>query len=106
MISWPKDTSEGDLERLRAISTLCRHCPSLIEFLFKPNKPEMWSVPDDIINRSGAFSGGEQTLVRIACDIWFYPFTQNYGQIMDAVRRLDDNNFKAVIDALLIARKI
>lgn len=100
-----KTWSEGDKTRFLAISTLCRNHPKILEFLFKPDRPEMQSDAEEMMSLAGCLSGGEQVLVGVALDIWFYQ-SERYGHIMDVCRRLDDGNFKAVIDAMLIARRM
>jgi hypothetical protein len=79
----------------------------LLEFLF-PSPDEVTDQNGEmdlerIENGIGALSSGEQILCRVAMDIW-----GEYGkvQLFDICRRLDEGNFRAVMNAMEKFRNI
>lgn len=102
MSKWP-EASRSDNARYQIIAYATRGCPQLVEFLFRDDKPELRDCPEEMLSRAGAFSSGEQILVRFAIDVW-----SNEGKVLlqDVIHRLDDKNYENVIDSLKLWRHL
>ena len=96
------------MTRIDAIRKMLQGNEKILNYLF--TDPDQ--VTDDngrlkfasntILKNIGALSSGEQILARVALDIW-----GGYGnaKIEDIIWRLDADNFRAVLTALMDARK-
>lgn len=99
MNTW-KNACSGDLRRFKAINHFLKPYPKLIDHLFKTDKAEL-NYPTMALRKSFCqFSTGEQILARAALDIW-----SDSGQVtLPELTRLDPENFKNVLIALLMAQ--
>lgn len=97
------DADSGCKKRFEIVSVALRHNQKLIDFLFLKHKAEMFSGADEVLRKSGMFSSGEQVLVKVAVDIWF---NESRSSIFDICRRLDPNNFVAVMEAMVAFRAL
>lgn len=102
MIQWP-NASEGDLKRLEIIKGIFVQDPEFVDWLFLKDKPEMFADAETVLEKAGAFSSGQQILIRVALAVWFWHDCTN---IVDICRRLDGKNFQAVMNAMVELRKI
>lgn len=97
------DADPGCKMRYRICAKALEHHPSILEWLFLKSKPEMFASEPEVLRKAGAFSSGEQILVRVACTIWFNSEAAN---VFDICRRLDGSNFVAVMEAMVLFRKL
>lgn len=95
------------MSRIEVIRTLLTDNENVLEFMF-PNHEEVedyggFHVNLERVEKMGHLSSGEQIMLRLALDIW-----GGYGQVKieDLCRRLDGDNFKRAMIALIEFRKI
>lgn len=86
-------------ERLQCdvIARVFRHHPHLIEFLFDPDEPCLRLPPLELLRAARDLSHGEQTLIKVALDIWSGSGNAKVWQLIEI---LDERNFCAVLEAL------
>lgn len=94
-------TPEEPCIRHRAISVLLANDPRLLEFLFHPCRSRLARSAATLRRSAGAFSSGQQILVRIALDIWD---DAGHVRLSDVVYRLDPVRFEAFLLALEVLR--
>jgi hypothetical protein len=101
MFYW-KNATRDDQLRLKAISILLGEDERLIRFLFHPTKPRLATSSTSIKQKIKSFSKGEQTLLRIALDIW-----GTYGGIHfdDLYTNLSPTSFMNCINALAFIKR-
>ena len=102
MIQWP-NACAGDLKRLEIIKGIFVQDPEMVDWLFLKDKPELFADPDTVMQKAGAFSSGQQILIRVALAVWCWYEGTN---IVDICRRLDNKNFQAVMMAMVELRKL
>ena len=95
-----KDACKGDLKRAHAISVLMEKHPDLMRWLFKDDKPELKTSPEEMLRRAGAFSTGERILIRVALDLWS---GDGNTKVME-LDRLDPGNFENALHAISLMR--
>ncbi len=101
MLKWI-NASDGDLKRLAIIKKVCGD-PDLVEWMFKVDRPEMFSCSEDVIDKMGGFSSGQQILIKFSCDIWF---GEDHSSIREIALRLDNERFRAVMEAIVELRNL
>ena len=97
MSKW-KTACKSDRRLLKAMQILFSNHLNLLAFVFDENEPRLRRSPEELLSESNALSGGEQTLVRVAIDLWSeYPCSQ----LSDIVARLEADNFYQVLKTLM-----
>lgn len=102
-LSWPENTSKGDLKRLEIIAKLMEPYPELVEWMFCKNKPELFGSPEFILREAGIYSSGEIVLLQVALDVWC---GGGGTRVSDVCRTLDGRNFKAALEAMIELQKL
>jgi hypothetical protein len=100
MLSW-KTCSKEESRLAEIMYLLFKSYPELEQFLFKAETPNLNEPPDVLLRQIGAFSSGEQILVRVALDLWS---GEGRTHLFDVLHRLDDRNFTNVMAAILYLR--
>lgn len=91
------NASEGDQNTLEMIKKICSQCPKLVNYMFKPDKPEMLGNYENMMKRSLGMSSGEFILYKICCHLWFQ---EGSVSLNDIIHRLDNENFKNVMEVI------
>ena len=91
--------SEDDRWRLKLIQTLLRNQSHLIAYLFHPDEPRLADSVERL-NENG-YSHGQKVIIKIALDIWSDDYS---ASLMEAIEVLDNNNFAALLDVILLIR--
>ena len=102
MLKWP---NPGRHERRiqEVLNLIFRNHPALLDFLFEKDDAQLRAEPVVLLASAGAFSSGEQILVRVALDLW-----NGSGDVRlwDIIERLDDENYRNVLLGLRHLRRI
>lgn len=85
-----------DYVRRRAISLLFVNNQNLISLLFNEDFSRLNAAPKDVLGWAGGLSGGEQSLVKLALDIW----SDEGGATLSDMMRLDLVRFEGLLLAL------
>ncbi len=96
METW-KGASQSDRKRYAVIAGALERQPALLRLLFRADRPELSSPPEEISSHVGAFSSGEKILVRVALDIW----SGSGDVLLMDLCRLDPQNFRNAITAFI-----
>jgi hypothetical protein len=84
-------------KQIEAISLVLSNHYKLLEFLFETDRPSLRSSPEQLLEWSEGFSSGEQTLIRVALDIWS---SSGNARICELLKTLDQDNFDNVLSGL------
>ncbi len=86
-----------------AIQLVFHKHPSLIDFMFEKNRKRLSDFPENLLKKAIAYSSGEYILIQVALDLWSGSGNVN---LYDLLTTLDKENFKNVLNALILLRKI
>lgn len=98
-----KYADDGCLKRFEIIKKLFSRHEHLLPMLFDAFEVRMHSGAKDMRDNLRGLSGGEFVLAEIALAIWF---NWEGGNIYGICRRLDEENFKAAMEAFVEYRKL
>ena len=96
MQTWRKATV-SEQRQYQLISQIFFKHPKLLEFFFEKHEARMRFAPEEMLKEIGAFSSGEQLLVRVAMDIWS---GSGNTKLWRLIEQLDHDNFSNVLKAL------
>jgi hypothetical protein len=100
MLNW-KTCSTEERRLADIIHLIFKPYPELEQFLFNAKTPNLNEPPEFLLAQIGAFSSGEQVLIRVVLDLWS---GEGDTPLFDIIHRLDDRNFTHVMAALLYLR--
>jgi hypothetical protein len=92
-----------DVQAFRAIRLLLKDVPYLLEYLFDHKKAELKAPASVLIKEAGAFSHGEQVLIKAAIDLWNSEGQCYFREIIDV---LDYKNMLNFLNATCQVRDI
>lgn len=97
MSNW-KTASRSDLRLRKAVETLLFNHSNLLSFVFDSDQARLRRSVDELLSESKCLSSGEQTLVRMAIDLWSeYPCCHISSVLTD----LGSEDFEQVLKTLV-----
>lgn len=102
MLNW-KNPGRGARRMMEVMNLIFRNHPDLLRFLFHPENAELRQEAGWLWEEAGCFSSGEQTLIRIALNLW-----NSFGNVTlwDVIEKLDEENYHSVLAGLRHLRRI
>ena len=85
-----------------SLNLIFRNHPNLLEFLFEKDRALLRGEPEWLLDSAIEFSQGEQTLIRVALDLW--SGTEGV-KLWDILERLDEGNSECVLAGLRHLRR-
>jgi len=102
MLNW-KGPGRHERRMQEVFNLIFQNHPQFLEFLFEGERARLRLEPEELLIEAGAFSLGEQILIRVALDLWS---GQGHVHLWDMVELLDDGNYHHVLAGLRHLRPI
>jgi hypothetical protein len=102
MLNW-QGAGRHERRIQEVLNLIFQNHSQFLAFLFDPSEPRLRQEAEWLLAEAGAFSAGEQILIRIALDLW-----NGAGKVdlWDIVERLDEENYHNVLAGLRHLRPI
>ena len=96
MLNW-QGAGRHERRMQEVLNLAFQNHPQCLEFVFQKERARLREAPEELLRDFGVYSSGEQTLIRVALDLWC---GQGRVHLWDILERLDLENYHHVLAGL------